>query len=57
MRIREVSEGDRLIAHMQENGEPLAEATIRIQIPPLKISVEMTPMGSAPVQPSQPSQP
>ena len=53
-RIRDVSEGGRLIAHIEEEGTPLAEATIRIQIPPLKLSVEMTPMGGAPAQPSQP---
>ena len=54
MRIRDVSEGTRLIAHIEESGEPLAEATIRIQIPPLKVSVELTPMGGAPIQSSPP---
>lgn len=54
MQVRDVSEGDRLIAHIEEIGTPLVEATIRIQIPPYKISVEMTPMGSAPVRSSQP---
>ena len=53
-RIRDVSEGGRLIAHIEEEGTPLAEATIHIQIPALKLSVEMTPMGGAPAQPSQP---
>ncbi len=53
-RIRDVSEGERLIAHIEENGTPLAEATIRIQIPPLKVSVEMTPMDGTPAQPAQP---
>lgn len=54
MRIREVSEGARLIAHIEESGTPLAEATIRIQIPPLKVSVVMTPMADASVQSSPP---
>jgi hypothetical protein len=49
--IRDISEGDKLIAHIEESGTPLAEATIRIEIPPLNISVEMTPMGGAPGQP------
>lgn len=54
IRIRDVSEGSRLIAHIEESGATLAEATIRIQIPPLKVSVEMTPMDGAPVKSSQP---
>jgi hypothetical protein len=49
--IRDISEGDKLIAHIEESGTPLAEATIRIGIPPYGTSVEMTPMGGAPVQP------
>lgn len=53
-RIRDVSEGERLIAHIEESGTPLAESTIRILIPPYKISVEMTPMGGTPAQPAQP---
>jgi hypothetical protein len=54
MQIRDVSESGRLIAHIEESGTPLADATIRIQIPPLKVSVEVTPMGGAPVQPAPP---
>ena len=54
MQIRDVSEGAHLIAHVEDSGASLAESTIRIQIPPLKVSVEMTPMTGAPVQPSQP---
>jgi hypothetical protein len=52
--LRDVSESGRLIAHIEESGTPLAGATIHIEIPPYKISVEMTPMDGAPLQPSQP---
>ena len=52
--LRDVSESGRLIAHIEESGTPLADATIRIEIPPLNVTVEMTPMDSAPVRSSQP---
>ena len=49
--IREVYEGDRLIAHLEKRGAGLAESEIRIDIPPAKVSVEMTPLAAAPAPP------
>ena len=49
--VREISESGRLIAHMEIAGSPLADATIHIQIPPINVSVEMTPVSDAPVPP------
>jgi len=41
---RDLYEGDRLIAHLERNLVPLDEATLSIEIPPLGIKVEMTPL-------------
>ena len=49
--IREVYEGERLIAHLEKRGASLAESEIRIDIPPVKVSVELTPLATAPAQP------
>ncbi len=51
MQVREVSEGSRLIAHMEITGSSLPDSTIRIQIPPIKVAVEMTPMAGETTQP------
>ncbi len=48
---REVHEGSELIAHIEKRGTDLAESDIRIDIPPVKVSVEMSPLGAAPAQP------
>lgn len=48
---REVTESGRLIAHLERRGSSPADAGIRIDIPPASLSVEMSPIGSAPVQP------
>lgn len=48
---RDVYESGRLIAHLERSGASLSEADIRIDIPPLNVSVEMTPLAAAPAQP------
>lgn len=48
---REVHEGGELIAHIEKRGASLAESDIRIDIPPVKVSVEMSPLGTAPAPP------
>ncbi len=45
---REVREGDLLIAHIEKRGASLEASDIRIDIPPLKVSVEMSPLDAAP---------
>ena len=45
---REVHEGDLLIAHIEKRGASLEASDIRIDIPPLKVSVEMSPLDAAP---------
>ncbi|MFI4920068.1 MAG: DUF3261 domain-containing protein [Gammaproteobacteria bacterium] len=51
VQVREVFESGRLIAHIKETGATLADATIRIQIPPIQVAVEMTPVSGAPASP------
>ena len=51
VQIRDLSEGGRLIAHIEVSSGSLSDATIRIQVPPIKVTVEMTPMAGAPTQP------
>ena len=41
---RDLYEGDRLIAHLQRNLVPLDRSTLSIEIPPLGVKVEMTPL-------------
>ena len=41
---RDLYEGDRLVAHIETAEGPLAAAHIHIDIPPLKVSVDMTPV-------------
>lgn len=41
---RDLFEGDRLIAHLERNLAPLDQATLHIDIPPLGVEVEMTPL-------------
>lgn len=48
---RDLYEGDRLVAHLERNLVPLDRSTLNIEILPLRINVEMTPLpgnGSAP---------
>lgn len=47
---RDLSESGRLIAHIERRGASLADADIRIDIPPAKVSVEMSPLNT-PAQP------
>lgn len=48
---RDMYESGRLIAHLEKHGASLADADIRIDIPPLNVSVEMTPLDAAPARP------
>lgn len=48
---REVYEGSLLIAHIERRGASLEGADIRIDIPPAKVSVEMSPLDAAPGSP------
>jgi hypothetical protein len=41
---RDLYEGERLVAHIETTEGPLAAAHIHIDIPPLKLSVDMTPI-------------
>jgi len=44
---RDLYEGERLVAHIETTEGPLAAAHIHIDIPPLKVSVDMTPVPDA----------
>lgn len=48
---RELHEGDRLIAHLERRGATLEDSDIRIDIPPAKVSVEISPLAGAPGPP------
>jgi len=45
--VREIAEGDRVIAHIERGPGPLAEAPVTIDIPPLELSVKMTAMDKS----------
>lgn len=49
--VRDLYEKGTLIVHVERSAGPLADAHIRIDIPPVKLSVEMAPMEGAPAQP------
>ena len=49
--VRDLYEKGKLIVHVERSAGPIADARIRIDIPPVKLSVEMTPMEGAPTQP------
>jgi len=49
--VRELYERGHLIARIERSDAPLAEARIKIEIPPDNMSIEMTPIPSSTVQP------
>lgn len=49
--IRDLNESGHPIARLERHGTSLADADIHIDIPPAGLSVEISPLGSAPVQP------
>ena len=51
LQLRDVYERGRLIVHIEESAGPLESARLRIDVPPLKLSVEMTPMPGGAASP------
>jgi hypothetical protein len=51
LQSRDVYERGQLIVHIEESAGPLESANLRIDVPPLKLSVEMTPMPGATATP------
>lgn len=49
--VRELFERGHLIAHIERSDGPIASAHLKIEIPPIKLSVQMTPLGEAVNQP------
>ncbi|MGB9430281.1 MAG: DUF3261 domain-containing protein [Gammaproteobacteria bacterium] len=45
--VRELFEHGRLVARIEETGTPLSQARIRIEIPPARITLQMTPIAAS----------